>query len=465
MNRNTTSVPDRAVRSTLLGAGPAPHRPRPSLALALVVTLTLVGCASPPAPPGATNSGSSSVDAFSVNLLAFGDTGYSYDWLEAEDHEHPLDARSFIIEELDDWIEDNRPIQEFRLSPLHLAEQTGGWVPASGLLPVSRAIRSWCAAPELCRFGVMLGDNIYPSGATVGADGRDDTQRFEDLMHTPYIGLREQDPDFVIYPVMGNHDWETSREGAVAQLEYLQDSPLYRMDGFWWRAVPAPGVEVFGIDTTVLLAAFEEPEVEIADDGTPVRTGEIDHHDPWTVPIGEERNQVAWLEQAMAESNARWKIVVAHHPLWSGSSGKYEQTKVLREQLYPVLCRHADMYLAGHEHTLEVHMDDCREGLGKPDARPLLTLVSGAAGKQRALHSTFMAYQDRRYPQKETVFARGQVWGFATLELGAESGTVTILTTPDAGTGEAVETFNHRFQRRSGRDRESGEQAATGTAP
>lgn len=386
-----------------------------------------------------------------VHILVFGDTGYDYDWLEAEDHEQPLDGRSYIVAELDDWIEDGRPIGEFRLSPFHFAEQTGGWVPASGMWPVANAMRAWCAAPERCDLGVMLGDNIYPAGATLGADGRDDAARFEDLLHRPYIGLQQQDPGFVIYPVMGNHDWETSREGALAQLEYLRQSPLYRMENFWYQVEVAPGVEVFGIDTSLLLAGHPVHEETIGADGSPQPGTEMDEPDPWLVPRGAEREQAQWLENALRESKARWKLVIAHHPPWSGSSGKYEQAKVLRAALYPSLCRYADAFLAGHEHTLEIHTDDCRTELGQPDPLPLVTLVSGAAAKQRPLHSTFMAYQDRAYPQKTTHYARGQVWGFAGLELAADSGEITILSTPDAGTGEVVEEYRYRFQRRSGR--------------
>lgn len=386
-----------------------------------------------------------------VHILVFGDTGYDLDWLGAEDHEQPLDARSYIVAELDDWIEDGRPIDEFRLSPFQLAAQTGGWVPASGQWPVAEAMRAWCAAPERCHLGVMLGDNIYPAGATLGSDGRDDAKRFEDLLYRPYIGLQEQDPDFVIYPVLGNHDWQTSREGALAQVEYLRQSPLYRMEHLWYQVEVAPGVEVFGIDSSLLLAGHAVPELTIGADGSPQPAAEADEPEPWMVPRGEEGEQAQWLEQALRESTARWKLVIAHHPAWSGSSGKYEQAKIIRAELYPALCRYADAFLAGHEHTLEIHTDDCRTVLGQADSLPLVTLVSGAAAKQRPLHSTFMAYQDRAYPQKATLYARGHVWGFAGLELGADSGEITILSTPDSGSGEVVEEYRYRFQRRSGR--------------
>ena len=387
----------------------------------------------------------------SVNLLVFGDTGYDYDWLEVEDHEQPLDGRSYVISELDDWIEDGRPIGEFRLSPFHLAQQTGGWVPATGLWRVSAAMRAWCADPARCQAGLMLGDNIYPAGLTMGVDGRDDRARFADLMVQPFEGLQAQAPDFVIYPVMGNHDWETSREGALLQAKWLDESPLYTMPGLWYQAVIAPGVEIFAIDTNLLLAGHTVMEETIGADGEPHPGDEVDAPEPWEVPLGAEREQAQWLERALRESDARWKIVIAHHPAWSGSSGKYEQAKVLREALYPALCRYADMLLAGHEHTLEIHTDDCRTALGEPDTVPLLTVVSGAAAKQRPLHTPFLAYQDRAYPQKKTVFVRGQVWGFASLTLGEEAGEITMLTVPDTGAETAEEAFTFHFQRRSGR--------------
>lgn len=409
--------------------------------LATLAVTFAAGCATTtdqPAGPG-------------VNLLVFGDTGYDYDWLEAEDHEQPLDGRSYIISELDDWIEDGRPMEEFRLSPFHYAEQTGGWVAATGIWRVAAAMRQWCADLQRCAAGLMLGDNIYPAGLTLGADGRDDAARFQDLMVKPYAPLQEQDTDFVIYPVLGNHDWETSREGALLQAQWLDASPLYRMPGLWYQAEVAPGVEIFAIDSNLLLAGHTVMEETIGADGQPHPTEEVDAPESWEVPQGAEREQAQWLERALRESDARWKIVIAHHPAWSGSSGKYEQAKVLREVLYPSLCRYADMLLAGHEHTLEIHTDDCREALGEPDSVPLLTVVSGAAAKQRPLHTPFLAYQDRSYPQKKTLFVQGQVWGFASLTLGEDSGEITMLKVPDAGAETPEEAYTFHFQRRSGR--------------
>lgn len=417
---------------------------RPRRMLAAAVPLLLAACAleSPGAP---------SAEAFEpVSILAFGDTGYDYDYLEAEDYEDAFTGREFIIHELDDWIEDHRPIEDFRLPPMHYAEQTGGWVMASGMWPVSKAAQAWCQPENRCDFGIMVGDNIYPAGAALGRDGRPDAERFDDLLHKPYAPLKEQDPEFVIHPVLGNHDWDTSRESAMAQVAYLEQSPLYALDGIYYRARPAPGVELFAIDTTVLLAGETVFDDALAPDGTPIDTGVEDREEPWAEPVGDEKRMLDWLAQALADSDARWKIVVGHHPLWSSSGSKHEEAKVLRRLLLPSLCRYADAYVSGHDHTLEVHTDDCRsEGDTYLDRPPLVTVVSGAAGKQRPIHTPFMAWRDRTFPQHQSFYAEGLIWGFAELELAADTLTVTIVTTPNSATGEPTPAFSQTFRGRT----------------
>jgi hypothetical protein len=297
----------------------------------------------------------------------------------------------------------------------------------------------------------MLGDNIYDAGATAGADGRDDAERFEELLRLPYKGLQEQNPEFVIYPVLGNHDWDTSREGAMAQLEYLRQSPLYEMDNFYYRAKAAADVELFAIDTTLLLNAETVYDDAIDATGTPVDTGQEDDEEPWATPVGDEKQMLEWLTRALAESDARWKIVVGHHPIWSSSGTKQEEAKVLRRLLVPILCRYADAYVVGHDHMLEVHSDDCRDaGDRYRQAPPLLQIVSGAAGKQRPAHRPFMAWQDREFPQQTSWFVKAMTWGFAELRLAGETATVHIITTPENGSGETRLEFSHDFQRRSG---------------
>ncbi|MEX2124110.1 MAG: metallophosphoesterase [Woeseia sp.] len=417
-----------------------------------VAFLLLSGCAAQPeSATGAATGGEPSSGFAPVSILMFGDTGYDYDWLEEDDYEDAFTGREFIINELDDWIEDYQPIEAFAIPPMHLSEQTSGYVMASGMWPVSKAVQSWCAPANRCDFGMMLGDNIYPSGATAGADGRDDAERFDKLLWKPYKGLQEQDPDFVIYPVLGNHDWDTSREGAMAEIEYLEQSPLYKLDGLFYRMEAAPDVEIFAIDTTLMLNAETVYDDALGPDGSPIDSGVLDRDEPWAEPAGGETRMLAWLEQALAESDARWKIVIAHHPLWSSSGTKHEEGEVLQKLLLPALCRYADAYVAGHDHTLELHSDDCRTaGDRYADVPPLVQVVSGAAGKQRPVHTPFMAWQDREFPQLTTHYAKGLIWGFAEMQLDADTATITLVSTPNSGSGEPIVEYKHTFERRSG---------------
>jgi tartrate-resistant acid phosphatase type 5 len=408
-----------------------------------------VACTSaPPSPPAP----ESPAFASSWGVLLFGDHGYDLRYLEAEDYEPPLSHEQFLAKERAEWLEDKRPAAEFR-PPAATRHPNGGWVPDSGLQPVATAMTRHCRAGARCDFAIMLGDNIYPEGATLGADGHDDAQRFERLFREPFGAWADFAPGFRIYAALGNHDWKTSREGALAQVEYLERTPPFYMDGIVYRVSP-PGargeVELFVIDTTVLLAGETVYEDSLDDDGRERPPTELEQPEPWTRPSNDlERGMVAWLDDSLARSQARWKIVVGHHPLWSSAGSKYEQARVLRRLLLPTLCRRADLYVAGHEHTLELQHDDCRAALPDTVVPPLPVIVSGAAAKQRALNSAFMRDQARRYPQMRTEWARGLVWGFAHLDVSGDTARLAFFETPDDGSGAPVQAYTSTLARRT----------------
>ena len=410
----------------------------------------LAGCAQPdraPPPPPAGPNGTE------IGILVFGDHGYDLDYLEAEDYEPPRTREQFIALEKKDWLEDKRPPDEFR-PPAMTLHRSGSWVAASGMLPVASAMQTWCRA-ERCDFATMLGDNIYPNGATLGADGRDDAGRFEAIFARPFGRFVELGPDFRIYSVLGNHDWKTSRAGAMAQVDYLGRTPPFYIDGITYRVKPAAArgeVELFVIDTTVMLAGQIVYEDALADDASELRPTRREDPDPWVKPKTRvERDMAAWLERSLAESDARWKIVIGHHPLWSSAGSKYEQARVLRGLILPALCRYADAYLAGHDHTLELHFDDCSRALRGKEVPPLPAVVSGAASKQRALNTAFMRHQLDRYPELDTRWARGLVWGFAHLAIRGDEATVSFVVTPDDGSGAVELKHTATFRRRSDR--------------
>ncbi len=87
-----------------------------------------------------------------------------------------------------------------------------------------------------------------------------------------------------------------------------------------------------------------------------------------------------------------------------------------------------------------------------PEAgRPPLTVVSGAAGKQRPLNTAFARHQRAANPELESIWTRGLVWGFAHVTLEADQATIRVVSTPDDGSGRPQVEFEHRFDRRSGR--------------
>src|SRR5690606_29017600 len=93
--------------------------------------------------------------------------------------------------------------------------------------------------------------------------------------------------------------------------------------------------------------------------------------------------------------------------------------------ILPALCRYADAYFAGHEHTLEVHTYDCDEpGTARP---PLLQVVSAAAGKQRTINPPYRARQLASVPRLAPLYAEGAVWGFAHASVHGDTLTLRMI--------------------------------------
>ncbi len=425
-------------------------RAQPVVVATLSALLLVAGCATAPAPV----AGNASPSA--IGFLAFGDHGYSLDYLDADDVAPPRTAEQFVAQARAKWLKEKRPAGEFTPGPIAMVPAGVGAasaVAASGMMPVARAMAAWCRTAS-CRFGVMLGDNIYPDGATLGADGRDDAKRFQDLFVAPYGDFGWGDADFRIYGVLGNHDWHTSRAAALAQVAFLERTRPFFMAGTSYAATPPSArgaVEVFALDTHVLLAGEKVLEDKLADDGSEIATTQLETPQPWSVPaMAAEKAMVADLDRRLRASKARWKIVIGHHPLWSSSGGKFRQSQALRAALLPVLCREADLYFAGHEHTLELASDDCSTAVPGAKLPPMPSIVTGAAGKQRPLNTAFMGHQARNNPQYRLIFARGMVWGFAHIVLASDTATVTLVSTPEDGSGRTQIEASHSFRRRSG---------------
>lgn len=421
--------------------------------LLLCASFVVAACDSPqptqepvqePAPAPATES---------VGILIFGDSGYHLDYPDQDDYEDLFSAEEFAAYELVEWLDDKRPRDEFEVRPSDTSPVTGKVVAATGIHRVSVAMRDYCANSATCDFGVMLGDNIYPSGATLGTDGFDDELRFKDVLGDPFANIVDEPADYTSYVTLGNHDWETSRDGGMLQIKYLEDTDGFYMDGPYYSVKPAAGngeIELFVVDTSMILATLPVLEDDLNDDGSEASSGEVEPHDYFVSPMtDDEKNMHEWLEDSLKNSSAKWKLVVAHHPIWSSAGSKFEQARALRKVILPAMCRYADALLVGHEHTLEIHTDDCSAALGEATAKPLVQIVSGAASKQRPLNTNFMKHQEAKYPEQQTVLAEGLLWGFMHMQLQGDSAKVTVLSIPDEGSSETTVDFEYEFERRS----------------
>lgn len=396
-------------------------------------------------------SAAAAQDERAISFAVVGDTGYipSYDQPDA-DEPAPRTLQDYLGIEAADWLERNPDLAGFTPTPWTFESAIGGYAAQSGMYPVA-----WAAA-EVCRlkgcdFAAMVGDNIYPDGATLGTDGITDARRFREMLDLPYGTLGAGTPDFTIFAMMGNHDWRISREATLAQLEYLKAHPNYTMPDLYYRAVPAGfegEVEIFVIDTEMLLASTTVHKDNLDAEGREVRTGEMEEWEEWIKPLTEgERGMVEWLADALESSTAKWKIVMGHHALWSGGGSKFEKAHALRALLLPAICRHADAYISGDDHMIEAYVDDCRLVEGAP-AEPLPLLVSGAGSKYRPTHPLFQAQQLDANPQLTMPFSKGSTWGFAHVRLEGETLTAEFYSTPADMSGrpvlESALSFAHR---------------------
>jgi acid phosphatase len=114
--------------------------------------------------------------------------------------------------------------------------------------------------------------------------------------------------------------------------------------------------------------------------------------------------QVAWLEAALAASTAQWKIVIAHHPVYSG--GEHGDTPYIVKNILPLLEKYkVQAYFNGHDHDLQ-HLQ----------AGAVNLFCSGAGSKPRKTTNT-----------PHTKFAKGSCSGFITVALQAEKMDVRMI--------------------------------------
>ena len=129
-----------------------------------------------------------------------------------------------------------------------------------------------------------------------------------------------------------------------------------------------------------------------------------------------------WLEAALRESTARWKIVIGHHPIWSSAGSKFQQARMLRRLILPALCRYADhVPRRPRAHARGPHGSCQGRARG---ARPPSAAADRVRGSRQATPAQYgvCAPPARRQPGAQEPVGRGPNLGLCACDTGAGSG-------------------------------------------
>ncbi|WP_375514572.1 metallophosphoesterase family protein [uncultured Nostoc sp.] len=148
---------------------------------------------------------------------------------------------------------------------------------------------------------VLAGDNIYNNG---------EIEKIGEVFERPYKVLLKQDVKF--QACLGNHDIRTAN--GDPQVKYAG----FNMKGRYYT-FKRNQVQFFALDTNI--------------------------NADW-------KNQLIWLEKELSLSNAPWKVVFGHHPIYS--SGQYGNNPGFIKTFTPLFQKYGvQLYINGHEHSYE----------------------------------------------------------------------------------------------------------------
>ena len=204
------------------------------------------------------------------------------------------------------------------------------------------------------QFTISTGDNFYLDGVT-DVDDVKWQRSFERIYTAESLQSRW-------YAVLGNHDWQGN---VPAQIAYTERSDRWYMPAQYYAETLglADGTQALFVflDTTPL-ASSEDSQRRFSDSGN------------WDVD-----RQLLWLDRTLSNSEAPWKIVIGHHPIYVGSTA-YSDNERLVERLVPMFERYGvQAYFAGHDHNLQHH---------RPEGSTVDYFVSGAGSLTREVVET-----------------------------------------------------------------------------
>jgi len=173
-------------------------------------------------------------------------------------------------------------------------------------------------------FIISVGDNIYPKGVV---------SEYDPAWHYSFENVytaHSLQVDW--FSVLGNHDYAADPD---AQIRYSKISRRWNMPSRYYTKEVSLGE---GKGKALFVMIDTQPIIYDIKDQQPEK-------------------QLAWINQTLKEASAdvKWKIVVGHHPYYTaGPRMKNYDTLAIRKAMSKIFEENkVDIYLAGHDHSLQ----------------------------------------------------------------------------------------------------------------
>ena len=148
-------------------------------------------------------------------------------------------------------------------------------------------------------------------------------------------------PDLMIdwYAILGNHEY---RGNTQAVLDYKNVSRRWVMPSRYYafeKEVEDGNEKILFvfIDTAPLIDKYRRDTEDYADAGKQSIAAELE-----------------WLDATLAASDAKWKVVFGHHPIFADTDKNESERTDLQKRVKPLLDKYGvDAYVCGHIHNFQ----------------------------------------------------------------------------------------------------------------
>ena len=165
-------------------------------------------------------------------------------------------------------------------------------------------------------------------------------QSVEDPLWYTNYELIYKHPELMLpwYPLMGNHEYEGNTQAVI---DYSKVSRRWDMPARYYsktfKVTENTEVLLLWIDTPRLIDKYRNNPDEFAD-----------------AQLQSMEEELEWIESTLETSDAKWKIVMGHHPIYAGTYKSLSEREDLQLRLQPILGKNnVDIFVCGHLHNFQ----------------------------------------------------------------------------------------------------------------